>query len=109
MALYMAIFMGGTPIGSPLIGWVGETFGARWTILLGGIVTLGTALVAVAWLVLARGVHVRYSLSAHPHLVVTGPPPDAERVAARAEEAARREAARQEVAAAQTRDDVSAA
>ncbi|MFN0282920.1 MAG: MFS transporter [Kineosporiaceae bacterium] len=109
MALYMAIFMGGTPIGSPLIGWVGETFGARWTILLGGIVTLGTALVAVAWLVLARGVHVRYSLSAHPHLVVTGPPPDAEGVAARAEEAARREAARQEVAAAQTRDDVSAA
>ena len=36
MALYMAIFMGGTPLGAPLVGWVGETFGARWTILVGG-------------------------------------------------------------------------
>jgi MFS family permease len=71
MALYLAVFMGGTPIGSPIIGWVGETFGARWTILLGGLVTLATALAAVAWLVLARGVHVRYSLSASPHLQVT--------------------------------------
>ncbi len=29
MALYIAVFMGGTPIGSPIIGWIGETFGAR--------------------------------------------------------------------------------
>ena len=32
MALYMMTFMGGTPIGSPLIGWLAETFGARWTL-----------------------------------------------------------------------------
>jgi len=38
MALYMAVFMGGTPIGAPIIGWVGETFGARWTILIGAAV-----------------------------------------------------------------------
>ena len=36
MALYMMIFMGGTPLGAPLVGWVGETFGARWTLILGG-------------------------------------------------------------------------
>ena len=36
MALYMMIFMGGTPVGAPVIGWVGETFGARWTLVLGG-------------------------------------------------------------------------
>ena len=36
MALYMMIFMGGTPLGAPVIGWVGETFGARWTLILGG-------------------------------------------------------------------------
>ena len=29
MALYMMIFMGGTPLGAPLIGWIGEQFGAR--------------------------------------------------------------------------------
>ena len=33
MALYMMIFMGGTPLGAPFIGWVGETFGARWTLV----------------------------------------------------------------------------
>ena len=27
MALYMAIFMGGTPLGAPLIGWIGERSG----------------------------------------------------------------------------------
>ena len=40
MALYMMIFMGGTPLGAPLVGWVGETMGARWTLLLGGAMTM---------------------------------------------------------------------
>lgn len=35
MALYMAIFLGGTPLGAPLVGWVGEHFGARATLLVG--------------------------------------------------------------------------
>jgi MFS family permease len=58
MALYIAVFMGGTPIGSPIIGWIGETFGARYTILLGGVVALLTAAGAAAWLVLHDGVRV---------------------------------------------------
>ena len=29
MALYMMIFMGGTPAGAPLVGWIGEQYGAR--------------------------------------------------------------------------------
>ena len=36
VALYMMIFMGGTPLGAPIIGWVGEAFGARWTLIGGG-------------------------------------------------------------------------
>jgi len=40
MALYMTIVMGGTPIGSPVIGWVGQTFGARWTLILGGVLVI---------------------------------------------------------------------
>ena len=39
MALYLTVFMGGTPLGSPLIGWAGEAFGPRWTLWLGGGVT----------------------------------------------------------------------
>ncbi len=39
MALYMTIFMGGTPVGSPMIGWIGDAWGARWTLLIGAIAT----------------------------------------------------------------------
>jgi MFS family permease len=52
MALYMTIVMGGTPIGSPVIGWIGQQFGARWTLLCGGILVL--AGVALAVLVFTR-------------------------------------------------------
>jgi MFS family permease len=40
MALYMTVVMGGTPLGSPVIGWIGEHFGARWTLILGGVLVL---------------------------------------------------------------------
>jgi predicted MFS family arabinose efflux permease len=52
MALYMTIVMGGTPIGSPIIGWIGEHLGARWTLVSGGVLTMAGVLVAV--LVLAH-------------------------------------------------------
>ena len=53
MALYMMVFTGGTPLGSPFIGWIGETFGARSTLFVGGTLTiLGT--LASAALVLRR-------------------------------------------------------
>jgi MFS family permease len=48
MALYMTIVMGGTPIGSPIIGWVGEHFGPRWTLLGGGMLTIVGVVLAVA-------------------------------------------------------------
>jgi MFS family permease len=50
MALYMTIVMGGTPIGSPIIGWVGEQFGARWTLLGGGALVIVGVVLAVALL-----------------------------------------------------------
>ncbi len=50
MALYMMILMGGTPIGAPIVGWVGESFGARWTLIGGGAATLlGTALAVLVF------------------------------------------------------------
>jgi MFS family permease len=55
MALYMAVFMGGTPLGSPIIGWVGETFGPRYTILLGGVISILTAIAALLWLRYSQG------------------------------------------------------
>ncbi len=40
MALYMTVVMGGTPLGSPLIGTIGEQLGARWTLVIGGLLVL---------------------------------------------------------------------
>jgi len=52
MAIYMTVVMGGTPLGAPIIGWIGEALGARWTLYLGGVLVLVG--VAVAILLLAR-------------------------------------------------------
>ena len=55
MALYMMIFMGGTPIGAPVIGWIGHEYGARWTLLGGGLLTItGVAVSAAVFLRLER-------------------------------------------------------
>lgn len=48
MAIYMTIVMGGTPLGSPVIGWIGEQFGARWTLVVGGALVLAGVGLAVA-------------------------------------------------------------
>ena len=46
MALYAIAFLGSTPIGSPIIGWVSEQLGPRAGFALGGIAALVTAAVA---------------------------------------------------------------
>ena len=45
MGIYLMIFMGGTPIGSPLIGYTASLIGIRATILLCGVIVVGAALV----------------------------------------------------------------
>lgn len=46
MALYLMVFMGGTPLGSPFIGWIGEQYGARATLWFGGLMTILGAVAA---------------------------------------------------------------
>jgi len=58
-ALYLMIFMGGTPLGSPFIGWLGEMFGAPWTLIGGGLITLVGVLGSVAAYVWMQGVDLR--------------------------------------------------
>ena len=48
MALYLVVFMGGTPLGSPIVGWVGETYGARWSLVGGGVMSILGTLLSVA-------------------------------------------------------------
>lgn len=65
LAFYMMIFMGGTPFGAPLIGWIGETFGARWTLIGGGAATLVAVLLATLWLVRTEAADIQELLE-HP-------------------------------------------
>lgn len=48
MGVYALVFMGGTPLGSPLIGWVADHFGPRWGLIGGGLGTLLATLVCLA-------------------------------------------------------------
>ena len=40
MAIYFVLFLGSTPIGAPIVGWVAETFDARAALALGGVATI---------------------------------------------------------------------
>jgi MFS family permease len=43
MALWSVAFLGSTPIGGPLIGWVAETFSPRWALAVGAAAALAAA------------------------------------------------------------------
>ena len=43
MALWFVAFLGTTPIGGPLIGWISEHAGARWGLVVGGIAAIAAA------------------------------------------------------------------
>ena len=55
MALYSVVFLGSTPIGAPIVGWVAQHFGPRTGLALGGAAVLAAALVAL-WLGASRHV-----------------------------------------------------
>jgi MFS family permease len=64
MGLYMLVFLGGAPLGSPLVGWAAEQFGARMSLIAGGLVSALAAVVAA--LLLARARAVPASSYLHP-------------------------------------------
>ena len=68
MALYFAVFIGGTPLGAPVVGWVGETFGARWTIAVGGVTALLAGAAALAFLARRSVLDLHYDADARPRL-----------------------------------------
>lgn len=63
MALYMAIFVGGTPIGAPFVGWIVNQFGPRWGLGVAAIAGTLAATVCLYWLMRYKNVRVHYSRS----------------------------------------------
>lgn len=55
MALYTVAFLGTTPIGAPLVGVIAQAFGARASIAVGGIATIGAAIFGASFGVWQRG------------------------------------------------------
>jgi MFS family permease len=43
MALWSMAFIGTTPIGGPVMGWIGEWAGARWALSIGGLAAVAAA------------------------------------------------------------------
>jgi MFS family permease len=46
MALYSVAFLGSTPVGGPIVGWVGQTIGPRAALVLGGVTAVSASLIA---------------------------------------------------------------
>lgn len=47
MALRLAVALGGTPIGAPIVGWIANHFGPRWALGVGAASGFAAALVAI--------------------------------------------------------------
>lgn len=47
LAVYMAVMQGGTPIGAPLVGWVGTVLGPRFALVVGGVAALLAGIIAL--------------------------------------------------------------
>ena len=66
MALLLAIALGGTPVGAPLVGWVADRFGPRWALGVGAAAGFAAALVGLRYLAKHRRLNVRLDGSGHP-------------------------------------------
>jgi MFS family permease len=50
VSLFLAIALGGTPLGAPIVGWVADRRGPRWALGVGGAAGLSAALVGIHYL-----------------------------------------------------------
>ena len=59
MGIYMFVFLGGAPLGSPLTGWIAEQYGTRVSLLAGAVISVAATTVVAALIARRRGVPVR--------------------------------------------------
>jgi len=72
MALYLMVFMGGTPIGAPLVGWIAQVAGPRWSLIVGGLASVTAAVLAALYLTRREQLKVQpHLLRRRPHVHVT--------------------------------------
>ena len=60
LAIYFAVFAGSTPIGAPIVGWVANEFGPRWSLGVGAASGVVCAIVMLVWMLRYRTVKVKF-------------------------------------------------
>ena len=70
MALYMAIFVGGTPLGAPLVGWVADQYGPRWALGLAAASGLLAAAAILLWMIRYRELRLHLRLRTSPRMLL---------------------------------------
>jgi MFS family permease len=58
MAIRLAIALGCTPIGAPIVGWVADRFGPRWALGVGAAAGFAAAIVGIHYLRKHRNLRV---------------------------------------------------
>ncbi|MFI2348593.1 MFS transporter [Streptomyces sp. NPDC019443] len=62
MSLFMMVFVGGTPLGAPLVGWITDTYGPRIGFAAGGTVALVAAIGVGVMLARVGGLRLKIDL-----------------------------------------------
>lgn len=61
IAILLAILLGSTPIGAPVVGWVADTFGPRWALGVAAAAGLCGAAIGLRYLVRYHGLRLRFT------------------------------------------------
>jgi MFS family permease len=59
MGLYLLVFLGGAPLGSPMAGWIAEQLGPRMSMVCGGLISVEATAATGIMLARHRGTPVR--------------------------------------------------
>lgn len=83
LALYMAILLGGTPVGAPIVGWIAAEWGTRVAIFVAAVAAVVACGIGVTWMLVSGRLHrhesKRFRLTldeTRPISIVTGPVPE---------------------------------
>ena len=77
IALFMAVALGTTPLGAPMVGWIADRFGARWALGIGAASGFAAALVGICYLTKYQAIALSSESPALGNLVygcAPGPP-----------------------------------
>ena len=73
MAIRLAIALGCTPLGAPIVGWIADRFGPRWALGMGAASGVAAAIVGIRYLVKYRDLRVRFD-GGRLHFSIDGEP-----------------------------------